>query len=210
MRVFDITLPIYHGMPVYEGDPAVSIERWASIPRGAPANVSLLAMGSHTGTHVDAPAHFQEGATGVDQLSLDILMGPARVYRVPATGHIDAASLRGTDLTSCSRLLLKTRTTSNGNEGPFRQDHPGITDDAARLLVVSGIRLVGIDALSVEPLGSTSFPAHQTLLGAGVIILEGLDLSAVSPGDYELLCLPLKIRQADGAPARVVLRELSR
>jgi arylformamidase len=209
MRIFDVTLPIYHGMPVYEGDPEVSIERWLSIPHGAPANVSLLAMGSHTGTHVDAPAHFREGTTGVDQLSLDVLMGPARVYHVPAVAHIDADTLRQLDLTSHSRILFKTRSPSNQREGRRLLDSPGITGDAARLLVSSGVRLVGIDSLSVEPFGSTSFPTHETLLDAGVIILEGLDLSAVPPGEYDLLCLPLKIHQGDGAPARVVLRQMS-
>ncbi len=209
MRTYDVTLPIYHGMPIYEGDPEVSIERWLSIPHGAPANVSLLAMGSHTGTHVDAPAHFREGATGVDQLPLDVLMGPARVYHVPAPPHIDADTLRQLDLTSHSRLLFKTRSSSNQREGRRLLDPPGITGDAARLLVSSGVRLVGIDSLSVEPFGSASFPTHETLLDAGVIILEGLDLSAVPPGEYDLLCLPLKIRQGDGAPARVVLRQIS-
>jgi len=209
MRIFDVTLPIYHGMPVYEGDPEVSIERWLSIPHGAPANVSLLAMGSHTGTHVDAPAHFREGATGVDRLPLDVLMGPARVYHVPSAAHIDADTLRQLDLTSHSRILFKTRSSSKQREGRRLLDSPGITGDAARLLVSSGVGLVGIDSLSVEPFGSTSFPTHETLLDAGVIILEGLDLSAVPPGEYDLLCLPLKIHQGDGAPARVVLRQMS-
>lgn len=208
MRIFDVTLPIYHGMPVYEGDPEVTIERRLSILKGATANVAFLAMGSHTGTHVDGPAHFREGAPGVDQLSLDVLMGPARVVELPVTGHIDAASLRGLDLTSCPRILVKTRNSGFWRLGRFRKDFAGVTEDAARLLVNSGVRLVGVDSLSVEPFESASFATHRTLLDAGVIILEGLDLSAVPPGDYELLCLPLKIQQGDGAPARVVLREI--
>ncbi len=208
MRIFDVTLPISHGMPVYEGDPEVTIERRLSIPKGAPFNVAFLAMGSHTGTHVDAPAHFREGALGVDQLSLDVLVGPARVYDLPVTGHIDAASLRRVDLTSSPRILFKTRSSGSWRTGRFRKDFAGVTEDAARLLVHSGVRLVGVDSLSVEPFESTSFATHRTLLDAGVIILEGLDLSAVPPGDYELLCLPLKIQRGDGAPARVVLREI--
>lgn len=209
MRVFDVTLPIYHAMPVYEGDPDVSIEPWLSIPDGAPANVSRLGMGSHTGTHVDAPAHFRDGGLGVDRLPLDVLVGPARVYALAGSDHIGAASLRGIDLTSFPRILFKTRNSSQWREGRFRRDFVGLMEDAARLLVDSGVRLVGVDSLSVEPFGSTGFPTHRTLLDAGVIIVEGLDLSAVPPGDYELLCFPLKIQDGDGAPARVVLRELA-
>jgi len=208
VRTYDITHPISHGMPAYPGDPEVSVDRWLSIPHGAPANVSRLVLGSHTGTHVDAPAHFREGATGVDRLPLEVLMGPARVYAVPADSDIDTDTLRGLDLTSHPRILFKTGRTGNREEGGSRPEFPGITRDAARLLVQSGVRLVGIDSPSVESPTSTSFPAHETLLDAGVIILEGLDLSAVPPGEYELLCLPLKIRQGDGAPARAVLREI--
>ncbi|MEK7219712.1 MAG: cyclase family protein [candidate division NC10 bacterium] len=209
MRVFDVTLPMYHAMPVYEGDPGVSIEPWLSISQGAPANVTRLGMGSHTGTHVDAPAHFRDGAPGVDQLPLDVLMGPARVYDLAVSDHIGAASLRGIDLTSSPRILFKTRNSSQWREGRFRRDFVGLMEDAARLLVDSGVRLVGVDSLSVEPFGAAGFPTHRTLLDAGVIIVEGLDLSAVPPGDYELLCLPLKLQQGDGAPARVVLREMT-
>ncbi len=208
MRIFDVTLLIQHGMPVYEGDPEVSVERWLSISHGAPANVSLLTMGSHTGTHVDAPAHFRDGAIGVDRLALDVLIGPARVYAPRVSHHIDAASLRGMDLTSLPRILFKARSTTHRGEGGFRADFGGLTEDAARLLVDAGVTLVGVDSLSVEPSGSSGFPTHRTLLDAGVIILEGLDLSAVPPGQYELLCMPLKLRDGDGAPARVVLREI--
>ena len=208
MRTYDITQPISHGMPVYPGDPEVSIDRWLSIPHGAPANVSRLVLGSHTGTHVDAPAHFREGATGVDRLPLDVLMGPARVYPVPADSGIDADTLRGLDLTSHPRILFKIERPGNREEGGSQAEFPGIKPDAARLLVHSGVKLIGIDSSSVEPLGSTSFPTHEILLDAGVIVLEGLDLSAVPPGEYELLCLPLKILRGDGAPARVVLREI--
>ncbi len=207
MRIFDVTVPIHHGMPVYEGDPEVSVEPWLSISLGAPANVSSLAMGSHTGTHVDAPAHFRDGALGVDRLALDVLIGPARVYAPAVSGHIDAASLRAMDLTSRPRILFKTRGASHWRDEGFRKDFVGLTEDAARLLVDSGVKLVGVDSLSVEPYGCSGFPAHRILLDAGVIILEGLDLSAVPPGDYELFCLPLRLQDGDGAPARVILRE---
>ena len=210
MKIFDVTRPIHHAMPVYPGDPEVSVEPWLSIARGAPVNVSRLAMGSHTGTHVDAPAHLHEGAPGVDRLPLDVLVGPARVFDLAASARIDAAALRGMDLASHRRVLFKTRPADRGRDGTPEGSFAGLTEDAARLLVASGVRLVGLDAMTVDPLDSFSLPAHRTLLDAGVIILEGLDLSAVPPGDYELLCLPLNIRHGDGAPARVVLRELAR
>lgn len=209
MKIFDVTRSIHHAMPVYEGDPEVSIEPWLAIACGAPVNVSRLVMGSHAGTHVDAPAHLREGGLGVDRLPLDALIGPARVFELVASAQIDAASLQGVDLTSHRRVLFKTRAIDRGLEEASPPAIAGLTEDAARILVGSGVRLVGVDALSVDPLHSPSLPAHHALLEAGVIILEGLDLSAVPPGDYELLCLPLKIQRGDGAPARVVLRELA-
>ena len=209
MRIFDVTRLIHHAVPVYEGDPEVSIEPWLSIARGSPVNVSRLSMGSHTGTHVDAPAHLREGAPGVDQLPLDVLIGPARVVDLGVSAPIDVACLRGVDLPSYRRLLFKIRALERAQEEISRGDFAGFTEDAARLLVHAGVRLVGVDALSVDSLESSSLPAHHVFLETGVIILEGLDLSAVPPGDYELLCLPLKIQSGDGAPARVVLRELA-
>lgn len=176
-----MTLPIYHGMPVYEGDPEVSVERRLSVLHGAPANVSFLGMGSHTGTHLDAAAHFREGASGVDQLPLDVLIGSARVHHLATAGHIDAGGLETLDLTPHPRILFKTRYSSRWQEGRLFTDFPAITEDAARLLVDSGVRLVGVDSPSVDPFGSTAFPAHHVLLDAGVIIVEGLDLSAVPP-----------------------------
>jgi arylformamidase len=208
MKLFDITRPISHAMPAYEGDPEVSIEPWLRITRGAPANVSRLIMGTHTGTHVDPPAHLREGAPGVDRLSLDVLIGPARVFNLAASGPIDAARLRGMDVTSHRRVLFKTRNSGGCPEETCPSDFAGLTEGAARLLVDSGVRLVGVDAMSVDPRESSSLPAHHVLLAAGVIILEGLSLCAVPPGDYELLCLPLNIQDGDGAPARVVLREM--
>ncbi|HSB69407.1 MAG TPA: cyclase family protein [Candidatus Methylomirabilis sp.] len=206
MRIYDVTVPIYSGMPVYEGDPEVSIRRWLSLDEGGEANVSHLSLGSHTGTHVDAPLHFRSGAPGVDQLPLDVLIGPARVYDVPGAGDIDLACLRGVDLASQRRILFKTRNSAARVGGRFGTDFAALAPEAARLLVEAGVRLVGLDGPSADPFRSADFPAHHALLDAGVIILEGLDLSAVPPGDYELLCLPLKLLGGDGAPARVLLR----
>jgi arylformamidase len=206
MKFFDVTRPIYPGMAVYPGDPEVVVRRVSSIRTGAPANVSMLSLGSHTGTHVDPPLHFREGAPAVDQLPLDVLIGPARLYEVAVRGQIDAASLVGLDLAACPRVLFRVCSSSHSPQAGGRPEAAGIGADAVEILIQAGVRLVGLEDSSADPPESADFPAHRTLLGAGVIIVEGLDLSAVPPGPYELLCLPLKLRGGDGAPARVILR----
>jgi arylformamidase len=202
---YDVTRPIYAGMPVYDGDPEVVITPRFRIAAGDPVNVALLSFGSHTGTHVDAPRHFRDGAAGLDALALDALVGPARVCEPEPTPQIDAAHLRAQDLSGVHRVLLKTPNSVRWRAEGFFPDYTSLTPAAARLLVEAGIRLVGVDGPSVDPFGAADAPAHHILLDAGVVILEGLDLSAVPPGAYRLLCLPLKIREGDGAPARVLL-----
>ncbi len=198
MRFFDITRAIRSGMDVYPGDPPVEIERVLSIAGGAPANVSRICLGSHTGTHVDAPLHFRDGSPGAGEIPLDILVGPVRLCEL-SRGPIDGSALEELDLDACARLLFKFDAST-----PERER--GLNAAAATLLVQAGILLVGVEADSVDPLSSTDFPAHRILLDAGVILVEGLDLSGVPAGRYELLCLPLKIEGSDGSPARVVLR----
>ena len=206
MTLFDITRPIHDGMAVYEGDPRVVIRRVASVTAGASANVSEVHLGSHTGTHVDPPLHFRDEAPGVDELPLDVLIGPARLYGLDVRGPIDALSLRDLDLTACPRILFKMCTVAERHADGHASLICGLTLEAAHRLVGAGVRLVGLESLSADSSGAVGFPVHRTLLDAGVVILEGLDLSAVPPGAYELLCLPLKIHGGDGAPARVVLR----
>jgi arylformamidase len=211
MAIYDVTVPIRAGMPIYEGDPGLSIEAWSAMSKGDSANVSFLHFGAHTGTHVDAPAHFIEGGNKIDSLPLDILIGPARVVRVPdALVEIDPEFLNGCDLTGVTRVLFHTRNSSFWNEG-FRKDFTHVMPEAAELLVQHGIKLVGNDYLSVEKFRSGHHRTHLTLLRNGVVIVEGLNLSEVPAGDYELICLPLKIAggAGDGAPARVVLRTLN-
>ena len=214
MKIYDISVPIAPGVtPVYEGDPGIKIESCHSIARGDAANVSALNLGAHTGTHVDAPAHFIEGAPGVISLPLEALVGEARVIELPPDvraveeSHVEEAALEG-----CRRVLFKTRNSVFWDDprGQFREDFTYIEPAAAHALVSRGVRLVGIDYLSVERFGSKDFETHRALLSAGVVILEGLDLRSVAPGAYELFCLPLKIAagSGDGAPARAVLRSL--
>ena len=205
MRWYDVTRPMYAGMPVYDGDPEVVIAPHFRIAAGDSVNVALLSFGSHTGTHVDAPRHFRDGATSLDALALDALVGPARVCEVAPTPHVDAAHLRQQELSGVPRVLLKTSNSGRWCAGRFFPDFAALTPAAARLLVEVGVRLVGVDGPSVDPFGAADAPAHHILLDAGVIILEGLDLAAVPPGDFQLLCLPLKIRDGDGVPARVLL-----
>jgi arylformamidase len=214
MKIYDISVPITPGeTPTYPGDPGIEIGSWAAISRGDPANVSVLDFGAHTGTHVDAPAHFIEGAPGVTSLPLDALLGKALVVEIPdGVTAIEESHVEEMLHADVSRVLFKTRNSAFwGNaRGRFREDFTYIAPGAARALVSRGVRLVGIDYLSVEKFGSKDFETHRTLLSNGVVILEGLDLRAVAPGKYELLCLPLKIAagSGDGAPARAVLRSL--
>ncbi|HEV7859287.1 MAG TPA: cyclase family protein [Pyrinomonadaceae bacterium] len=213
MRIYDVSVPISERMPTYEGDPGVEIKQWATIAGGDAANVTVLHFGAHTGTHVDAPAHFIEGATKVLTLPLDVLIGEARVVSIPEDARsITAAHLSAQDLGGATRVLFRTRNSEfwSNPTGAFRTDFTYLEPDAARVLVQMGVRLVGIDYLSMEKFKPERFETHQTLLSNGVVIVEGLDLRGVSAGVYELICLPLKIAggTGDGAPARTVLRSL--
>jgi arylformamidase len=199
-------------MPVYEGDPGVRIESWKALDRGNSANVSDLHLGAHTGSHVDAPAHFISGARRIDTLRLDVLIGPARVVRVPdEVTEIGSDLIAQSNLTGVERVLFHTRNSVFWEETEFRRDFTYLAAEAAQRLIGMGVRLVGIDYLSIEKFKSGDHKTHLTLLGNNVIIVEGLDLREVPAGDYELICLPLKIAagSGDGAPARAVLRELS-
>ena len=207
MKIFDVTVPISKDMPVYPGDPAVKIERKATIDKKeAKYNLSRYSFSSHVGTHVDAPFHFIADGQTVDQLPLEILIGRTRVVEVTAP-RIDEAALKEFRFTADARVLFKTRNSYLWSQPRFVEDYVYITPGAARALVNEGIKLVGIDYLSVEQYGSNTFETHLTLLRAGTLIIEGLDLREVEPGDYEMICLPMKIQGGDGSPARVILRQ---
>jgi arylformamidase len=214
MRIYDVSVPISTATtPTYPGDPGIEIEQWAAIARGDAANVTLLHFGAHTATHVDAPAHFIEGASKVDAMPLDVLIGEARVLEIPHEARrIDANMIASSALDGVSRVLFKTRNSAFWDDpaSGFRTDFTYIAPDAARALAGLGVRLVGIDYLSVEKFQSEGFETHMALLSRGIVIIEGLDLREVAAGDYELICLPLRIASGsgDGAPARAVLRTL--
>lgn len=205
MRIYDVSLPIRSGMVVWPGDADVVVETVRSQADGSRANVSAARLGLHTGTHVDAPCHFITGAAGVDSLALDALIGAAWVAELPTDGPVTVQDLARDGIPDeAQRLLLKTRNSTLWARPGFCPDFAHLTPDAARWVVDRGIRLIGVDYLSVEAFtgdGST----HEILLGAGVVVLEGLNLSEVSSGWYTLYCLPLKVLGGDGAPARVVL-----
>lgn len=209
MKVYDVTVPLSNEVPVYPGDPPVEIRRTLNLDAGDVANVSRLSCGSHVATHVDPPLHFVAGARSLDALSLDVLIGTARVVDVGEVDAIDSQVLAGLDLDGATRVLFKTRNSRLWTgEHEFDRDFVYIAADAARDLVARGVRLVGIDYLSVEKFNFDKPETHLALLENDVVIVEGLDLHEVPPGDYELICLPIKIKDGDGGPARVILRSI--
>lgn len=208
MKIYDVTVAIRERMPIWEGDPAVVVKGERALSAGDGANVSSLCFGAHTGTHVDAPNHFIEGTRRVDELDLGKLIGPCRVVEIaPDVVAVEPSHLPSLD--GIERLILKTRNSAfwSTPENGFRRDFTYITLATAHLLADAGIKLIGIDYLSIEAPGSTGHPVHVTLLEKEIVILEGLDLRGVPAGDYDLACLPLKYvgGTGDGAPARTVL-----
>jgi len=207
-RLLDVTLTIHSGMVVYPGNAPVRIEEVKSIDAGGSSNVSLLHIGSHTSTHVDAPRHYLPDGVGVDAIKPEVLVGKARVFQLGDIPLIDEGLLGGLDLEGVERVLFGTGNSLLLQHGHMHLDYAYLTGAAAQYLVNCGVRLVGVDYLSIEEYKKPGRPAHHTLLQAGVVIVEGVCLADVPAGDYELLCLPLKLKDADGAPARVLLREI--
>ena len=207
-RIYDISVPVRSGGLVYPGNPEISIELQQAISRGAGANVSTVAFGSHTGTHVDAVRHFIDDGEAVDQIPLDALIGPAIVVAFgDSVMSVGARDLKASDLGTHERVLLKTRNSGLITKDDFQRDYTFLAPDGAEYLVSRGVRLVGIDYLSIEQFHSGHHRTHKTLLQNGVVIVEGLNFSEVSPGEYDFTCLPLRLEGLDGAPARAVLIE---
>lgn len=212
MKIYDITVPISENVPIYPGDPKVEVKICKSLAVGDSANVSEISLGVHTATHVDAPNHFIDGARRVDELDLEKLTGRCRVVEIEKSVMAIEPTHLG-NIVNVERVLFKTRNSAfwSDTENGFRRDFTYVTVEAARILAEKGIKLVGIDYLSIEKSGSPGHPVHITLLEKEIVILEGLDLREVPAGDYELICLPLKYigGAGDGSPARTTLRELS-
>lgn len=207
MKIWDISLPVFETMPVWPGDPGVQLTLRSSLDRGDNATVTQVSMSAHAGTHVDAPRHFIQGGAGVDALDLNVLIGPALVVQATDVDLIGAALLDSLSIPAgIRRVLFHTRNSELWayGERTFWRDYAALAEDGAKWLVDRGVRLVGIDYLSVAPFSDTR-TTHRLLLGAGVILLEGLNLTGIAPGEYQLCCLPLKIRGCDGAPARAIL-----
>jgi arylformamidase len=223
----DVSVPIENGMTVWPGDPETRVERVCSLDRGDSANVSAVSMCLHAGTHMDAPLHYFEKGAAIDRLPLDAVIGPARVIAVTDPSAINLA---GCDIRTGDRLLFKTSNSAvltpaaplapvasvaSAAPGSFPSrdrkgavsagKHVALTPAAAEFLAARGVLLVGVDTLSIGPPNEDGDQVHRILLAAGVWIIERLDLSAIEPGDYDLICLPLKIPGADGAPARAAL-----
>ena len=205
-RIYDISVPIRSGGLVYPGNPEIDIALQQAVAKGASANVSNLRFGSHTGTHADAARHFFDDGQSVDQIPLDRLIGPALLVsfgdQVRAVGAVE---LRAHDLKGHKRILIRTRNSALLSRPDFVKDYTYLAPDGAQYLVDQGVELVGIDYLSIEQFHSGHQRTHRTLLGHAVVIVEGLELSAPPAGEYQFICLPLRIEGCDGAPARAVL-----
>lgn len=208
--IIDISLGIGNDLLTWPGDPGVTVERAKLLERGDPANVSELTMGSHTGTHVDPPVHFIDGADSIDRLDLEVFYGEAVVADLRQADEVGPKELEALKLPGdVERLLCRTRNSELWTQPrpSFPDDYVAVSPDGARWIVDRGLKLIGVDFLSVEKTSGPDHPVHKTLLGGGSIIVEGLNLSAVEPGTYTLVCLPLKVMGGDGAPARAALIE---
>lgn len=204
MRIHDVTRPVFAGMPVWPGDPPCRL-RWTARLADDGANVAELSLGAHTGTHVDGPYHVIESGARIGDVPLDAFLGPAHVLDASGLAELSADWLESHLPNGCGRVLLRTGAWRDA--AAFPSTWPALTAHAARLFVDRGVRLLGTDAPSPDPLDSADLPAHHVLLGAGVAIVENLLLDDVAPGAYELIALPLRLAEADASPVRAVLVE---
>jgi arylformamidase len=206
MKFIDVSVPLDANLPSYPGNTPYSLEAIKRIGQGGSSNVSTLHLSAHAGTHVDAPRHFFDEAPGAEALPLDLLCGRARVIELTTRKAITAEDLAAHHLVEDVRVLLKTHNSRLWGSAAFHSDFIGMAESGAKFLLEHGIKVLGVDYLSVEEFKAPGAPAHHVLLGGGVIVIEGLNLRDVDAGVYEMLCLPLPAVGSDGAPARVVLR----
>jgi arylformamidase len=205
----DVSVTVRHGMPHWPDNPPIVLERFLDLSRGDSANVSHVAMGVHSGTHMDGPVHFLHGAPGLDEMPLTATMGEARVVEIEDPREITARELAKHRLQEGERVLFRTSNSARcWQAGSFVEDFVYISGQAATHLAEARVRTVGVDYLSVGPYHGDGAAIHRILLGAGIWIIEGLDLSPVSAGRYEMVCLPVKLHGSDGAPARAILRPI--
>ncbi len=208
MTIYDISLTISPSLPTWPGDPGIVLEQYGVIDSGAHFNLTRMSSSVHVGTHVDAPFHLLDDGRTIESLPLDVLTGPCYVIQLPdGVDAITAEVLDRTEITSEMKRILFGTSNSHlwaKGETKFQEEYVAITEDGAEWLVERGVQLIGVDYLSVSPFGESG-PTHQVFLQAGVILVEGLNLSSVMRGFYDLYCLPLKIAHSDGAPARVIL-----
>jgi len=203
----DVSVPLRTGMASWPGDPPVRIHRVSDIENGDGANLTQINMSAHSGTHMDAPLHFYENGKGIEAVPFSALIGPARVIEITDPETIRAEVLAEQNIQPGERILFKTRNSArNWPDEPFTADFVYLETDAARFLAESGVRIIGVDYLSVAGYGKNEAEVHRALLGAGIWVIEGLYMDAVSPGTYEMICLPIRLAESDGAPVRAVLR----
>jgi arylformamidase len=204
----DVSVPLRSGMVHWPDNPPVRIERMLDMECGDAANVSTISLGSHTGTHMDAPIHFVPGGAGMDRMPLDATVGQARVIEIQDPVSIKPEELDPHEISRGERVLFKTQNSARRWwTEDFIEDFVYVSQEAARYLADRGVSTVGVDYLSVGGFWKDGVETHQALLGTGIWVIEGLDLSEIEPGEYELICLPLKVENGDGAPARAILRK---
>jgi arylformamidase len=205
--IYDVSVPIVNGMPVWPSDPPLKLTSQSHLSRDKTHTIRVTAieMGSHTGAHTDAPCHFVEGGRKLDEIPIEELVGPATVIHIAGVPSITRTHLASLTWDDVQRVLFKTENSNHWNDGAFFEKFVYLEPDAAEFLVQQGVRLVGIDYLSIDPYKSEKHPAHFALLPRNVVIIEGLNLSQVPPGLYQMVALPLNLLSGDGAPTRVIL-----
>lgn len=204
MRIHDITVSLSSDLPIYPGDPGINIEPFSRISQGDSANVSRISMGSHSGTHLDAPFHFDDAGTTVDEIALETVIGKALVLEILGTKEIGREELEKFRIEGEERLLLKTDNSKLWQRKGFCEEYAALTKEGAQYLRDAGVRLVGIDYLSIERFHGEG-DVHRTLLEDGILVIEGVNLDGIKAGHYQLICLPLKLKGGDGAPVRALL-----
>lgn len=207
----DITMTISSNLVVWPGDPPLKVERIADMEKGHDSNLTRLNISAHSGTHMDAPLHFVKDAAGIDEIPLEVVMGEARIIEIRDDVSIKSSELKQYEIKEGERILLKTKNSDHDwSEKDFNENFVHLETEAAEFLAEKKIKLLGVDYLSISGYNKNETEVHQAILGAGIWAVEGLKLRDIEPGNYELICLPMKIKNSDGAPARVLVRPMTK